>query len=170
MYKTSLNYQCNSFTRLDSFTADCSLYKLIMSVYTVCIKYSNSCVHVSFVTLITDTLLHPAMRQEQEKQRKEQEMRRRLNEARQAEEARRQEELKKQQLITKDQMLVQQQQMLVSSSVPVVRHISSESTSSTSSSSGGDVKQKVLQMQQLIKEQAADVKPAPTSKIVNIQP
>lgn len=108
-----------------------------------------------------------AMRQEQEKQRKEQEMRRRLNEARQAEEARRQEELKKQQLITKDQILVQQQQMLVSSAPPVIRHISSESTtsstSSTSKTSAGDVKQKVLQMQQIIKEQSAEVRPAPTN-------
>lgn len=112
-----------------------------------------------------------AMRQEQEKQRKEQEMRRRLNEARQAEEARRQEELKKQQLITKDQILVQQQQMLVSSAPPMVRHISSESTSSTSntsSTSAGDVKHKVLQMQQMIKEQSAEVRPAPSSKIAKI--
>ncbi|PFX16826.1 Intersectin-1 [Stylophora pistillata] len=108
-----------------------------------------------------------AMRQEQEKQRKEQEMRRRLNEARQAEEARRQEELKKQQLITKDQILVQQQQMLVSSAPPVIRHISSESTTSSTSStrktSAGDVKQKVLQMQQIIKEQSAEVRPAPSN-------
>lgn len=110
-------------------------------------------------------LFNPAMRQEQDKQRKEQEMRRRLNEAKQAEEARRQEEVKKQQLITKDQILVQQQQMLVSSSVPIVRHISSEQTSVTSTS-GSDVKQKVLQMQQLIKEQVTDViKPTPTSKL-----
>ncbi|XP_020620179.1 intersectin-1-like isoform X2 [Orbicella faveolata] len=112
-----------------------------------------------------------AMRQEQEKQRKEQEMRRRLNEAKQAEEARRQEELKKQQLITKDKILVQQQQMLVSSGAPVVRHISSEQTTvsssstslSSSSMSGGDVKQKVLQMQQMIKEQSTDVKPTSTN-------
>ncbi|CAH3182444.1 unnamed protein product [Porites lobata] len=122
-----------------------------------------------------------AMRQEQEKQRKEQEMRRRLNEAKQAEEARRQEDFKKQQLIKKDKILVQQQQMLVTSppskilpsssissnidpfrSVATVRQISSEQTSTTKTS-GGDVKQKVLAMQQLIKEQGSDVRAPPTN-------
>ena len=126
------------------------------------------------------------MRQEQEKQRKEQEMRRRLNEAKQAEEARRQEDFKKQQLIKKDKILVQQQQMLVTSppskilppssissnidpfrSVATVRQISSEQTSTTKTS-GGDVKQKVLAMQQLIKEQGSDVRAPPTSKNINI--
>ena len=129
------------------------------------------------------------MRLEQEKQRKEQEMRRRLNEAKQAEEARRQEELKKQQLITKDQILVQQQQMLVSSALPppislakstvpssigqssnraVVQHVSSEQSNPVKTS-GGDVKQRVLAMQQLIKEQTSDVKPTSASKIVEIK-
>ncbi|XP_073258737.1 intersectin-1-like [Porites lutea] len=122
-----------------------------------------------------------AMHQEQEKQRKEQEMRRRLNEAKQAEEARRQEDFKKQQLIKKDKILVQQQQMLVTSppskilppssissnidpfrSVATVRQISSEQTSTTKTS-GGDVKQKVLAMQQLIKEQGSDVRAPPTN-------
>ena len=125
------------------------------------------------------------MRQEQEKQRKEQEMRRRLNEAKQAEEARRQEDFKKQQLIKKDKILVQQQQMLVTSppskilpsssissnidpfrSVATVRQISSEQTSTTKTS-GGDVKQKVLAMQQLITEQGSDVRAPPTSKNIN---
>ena len=125
------------------------------------------------------------MRQEQEKQRKEQEMRRRLNEAKQAEEARRQEDYKKQQLIKKDKILVQQQQMLVTSppskilpsssissnidpfrSVATVRQISSEQTSTTKTS-GGDVKQKVLAMQQLIKEQGSEVRAPPTSKNIN---
>lgn len=129
--------------------------------------------------------IYTAMRQEQEKQRKEQEMRRRLNEAKQAEEARRQEDFKKQQLIKKDRILVQQQQMLVTSSLPskilpsssissnsdpfssvaTVRQISSEQTSTTKTS-GGDVKQKVLAMQQLIKEQGSDVRAPPTSKYI----
>lgn len=119
------------------------------------------------------------MRQEQEKEIKEQEMRRRLNEAKQAEEARRQEDFKKQQLIKKD---TQQQQMLVTSppskilpsssissnidpfsSVATVPQNSSEQTSTTKTS-GGDVKQKVLAMQQLIKEQGSDVRAPPTSK------
>lgn len=47
-------------------------------------------------------------------------------------------------------------------SVPVVQHVSSEQTST----SGGDVKQKVLAMQQLIKEQGSDVKPPSASKII----
>ena len=120
------------------------------------------------------------MHQEQEKQRKEQEMRRRLNETKQAEEARHQEDFKKQQLIKKDKILVQQQQMLVTSSLPskilpsnsdpfssvaTVRQISSEQTSTTKTS-GGDVKQKVLAMQQLIKEQGSDVIAPPTSNCI----
>ncbi|XP_068698722.1 intersectin-1-like isoform X2 [Montipora foliosa] len=131
-----------------------------------------------------------AMRLEQEKQRKEQEMRRRLNEAKQAEEARRQEELKKQQLITKDQILVQQQQMLVSSALPpplslakstvpssigqssnraVVQHVSSEQSNPVKTS-GGDVKQRVLAMQQLIEEQTSDVKPTSANVFKPIVP
>ena len=137
-------------------------------VHSLSMRTLHAFQHCYFICIFCHLL---AMRQEQEKQRKEQEMRRRLNEARQAEEARRQEELKKQQLITKDQILVQQQQMLVSSAPPMVRHISSESTSSTSntsSTSAGDVKHKVLQMQQMIKEQSAEVRPAPSSKIAKI--
>ena len=97
------------------------------------------------------------MRQEQERQRKEQQMRRRLNEAKQAE-ARRQEVLKTEQLIAQEQQQQQQQQMVVESNASVVTKVSGDQ--SNTKLSVGDVKQKVLQMQQLIQDQAADKKPS----------
>ena len=96
------------------------------------------------------------MRQQQEKQRKEQQWRRGLNEA----------VLKTEQLIAQEQQQPpqqqqqqqQQQQMVVASDVPVVTNLSGDQ--SYTEPSVGDVKQKVLKMQRLIQDQAADKKPS----------